>query len=69
MPNAFVSKSGYSIIPFDKVIAILPGDNDYKLLIYVSDTVKVKLVFKSPSDLETQRVAFLAYLTPTKPLI
>ena len=69
MPNAFVSKHG-SVIPFNRVVAIRTNMNERELLIYISSTDKLEFVFKSQSDLETQRDAFLAYLTPTtNPLI
>ena len=70
MPNAFVSKRGYSIIPFDRVVAIIASVKVNELLVYISSTDKIELVFESKADLEAQRNAFLAYLTPTtKPLI
>ena len=69
MPNAFVSKHG-SVIPFDRVVAVRASINEHELLIYISSTDRLELVFKSQSDLETQIDAFLTYLTPTtKPLI
>ena len=68
MPNAFVSKRG-SVIPFDRVVAVIAGLDEHELFIYISTTDKLEFVFKSQSDLETQRDAFLAYLTPTISLI
>ena len=64
MPNAFISETG-SIIPFDRVVAVLAGFNVNEVLVYTSSTNKIRITFKSQSDLETQRNAFLAYLTPT----
>ena len=68
MPNAFISRDRV-IIPFDKVTSVSYTSEETKLRIIVGES-DWKISFKSPGDLETQRDAFLAYLTPTtKPLI